>query len=262
MEAIAKIILFGEHSVVYGKRALAIPIRELKIRVKKTKEKCFQNDYVEYIKNLLNIKEYIKIKSNIPISRGLGSSAALPVAMSRLVGADENKIAKIAEIKAHGNPSGIDSSVICSEKSLIFEKGKENIYINTKLEGYITIIDSGIQSSTKKAVEQVRMLNRIDIIDKLGEITEEAIKSYYDKKIYKLGELFYKAQEQLVKLGLSNERIDILVKKAKYNSLGVKITGSGMGGCIIALCKNKKQAIKLKKEMKKEGVEGCWIVRV
>lgn len=35
-----------------------------------------------------------------------------------------------------------------------------------------------------------------------------------------------------------------------------------MGGCIIALCKNKKQAIKLKKEMKKEGVEGCWIVRV
>ena len=46
MEAIAKIILFGEHSVVYGKRALAIPIRELKIRVKKTKEKSIQNDYV------------------------------------------------------------------------------------------------------------------------------------------------------------------------------------------------------------------------
>ena len=39
MQAIAKVILFGEHSVVYGKKALAIPIKELKLRVKKTRRK-------------------------------------------------------------------------------------------------------------------------------------------------------------------------------------------------------------------------------
>lgn len=264
MQAIAKIILFGEHSVVYGKKALALPIKELKIRVEKRSKKCFkeEDEHVEYIKKLLNIKEFIKIKSNIPISRGLGSSAALSVALARMQGADVFEISKLAEIKAHGNPSGIDSAVIIHEKAIIFEKNKEIQYIDVNLNAYIVIIDSGIKSSTKEAVEKVKKLNRMDLIENLGKITENAITKIYDKDIYALGKMMKYAQNNLKNLKLSTPFIDRIIRKANYNSLGAKITGSGLGGCVIALCKNKLQAKKLTKNLKKEGVKNFWIVKV
>lgn len=262
MQAIAKMILFGEHSVVYGKKALAIPIKELKLKVKKQKEKIYQNEHLEYIKGLLNIKEYIKVKSTIPISRGLGSSAALAISLARLEGADVEEISKLSEIKAHGNPSGIDTAVILNEKALIFEKGKNNIYLDVDLGGYIVIIDTGIMSSTKEAVDMVKNLNRMDIIDELGNITEKAIIKIKEKDIYSVGKLMNKAQFNLRKLKLSNTFLDKIIKKANYNSLGTKITGSGLGGCIISLCKSKTQAKKLIKNILKEGIENYWIVKV
>lgn len=262
MQAIAKIILFGEHSVVYGKKALAIPIKELKIRVKKQKEKCIQDEHLEYIKGLLNIKDYIKVISDIPISRGLGSSAALSVALARLEGANEFEISNQAEIKAHGNPSGIDTAVIINEKALIFQKGKENIYLDIDLNAYVVIIDTGIKSSTKEAVQLVNRLNRMDIIENLGDITEKAIYKIFAKDIYAVGKLMKQAQSNLKQLKLSNSFLDRIIRKANYNSLGSKITGSGLGGCIISLCKNKNQARKLTKKILKEGVSNFWIVRV
>lgn len=262
MQAIAKMILFGEHSVVYGKRALAIPIKDLKIKVRKQKQQCIQNEHLEYIKGLLNIKDYIKVKSNIPISRGLGSSAALSVALARLEGANEFEISTKAEIRAHGNPSGIDTAVIISEKALIFQKGKENIYLDINLNAYMVIIDSGVESSTKEAVKLVKDLNRMDIIENLGYITEKAICKIFERDLYEIGKLMKKAQNNLKELRLSSAFLDRIVKKANYNSLGSKITGSGLGGCIISLCKTKKQAKKLIKNILKEGVNNFWIVKV
>lgn len=264
MRAIAKLILFGEHSVVYGKRAIAIPIKNMSISTKIQKEQCNQDKHIRYIKKLLGIadNEYVKIRSNIPSARGFGSSAALAISMARLVGADEKKIADLAEKEAHGNPSGIDSAVIRHEKSLIFCKGKKNIFFKTNLNAYLLIADSGIKGNTKEAVEKVRELNRMDIIEELSNITEEAIKSIKEKNIEKIGKLFTKAQENLVKLNLSNETIDNMVKEMNKYSLGTKITGSGLGGCVISLCKNRADAENLKKIMIGKGIKKLWIVKV
>ena len=83
MSSNAKAILFGEHSVVYGKNAIAIPLLNMKLEVNLINEYIYENEHVKFIKQLIkneyNIKDeiYIEIISNIPEGRGLGSSAAL-----------------------------------------------------------------------------------------------------------------------------------------------------------------------------------------
>lgn len=272
MSAHAKVILFGEHSVVYGKKAIAMPLPDLRINAVISKEYMDENEHVKFIKqyiiNKYNMSEfYIKINSNIPVSKGLGSSAALAFAIAREVKKINNNldvydIVFQAEKKAHINPSGIDSIVVSGNDSIIFEKNKGITKINISLNAYLAIFDSDITGSTKIAVEHVKNSNRMDIIEKLGAISESAIKYIYEKNIYKIGKLFNKSQKLLKELGLSNDYIDYMVKNISYYSLGAKITGAGMGGCVIALCENRKKVSKLIKQMRKKGVKLVCVAKI
>lgn len=262
MRAIAKAILFGEHSVVYGYKAIAIPLKEIYLTARIQKKYSPENSHIKYIKKLLGIKDYVVIDSKIPSSRGLGSSAALSIAMARLTDKNVIEIANIAEKMAHGNPSGIDVAVISSEKAIIYQKGAENIFFETNLNAYLVIVDTGIKGNTKLAVEKVKNINRMDIIEKLGEITQRAIIEINNKNVAKIGELFKEAQENLRKLELSNEKIDFLCEEMNKYSYGSKITGSGCGGCIIAICKNYKSANILKRNIMKKGIKNIWITKV
>ena len=272
MLAHAKAILFGEHSVVYGKKAIAMPITNMNIDIEILDEYVYENEHTNYIKkyiiNKYNMDNfYIKINSNIPISKGLGSSAALALAIARKIkninnNIDIDDIVYISEKKAHKNPSGIDSIVVSQYKSIIFEKGKDIQNIDISLNSYLVIFDSELSSSTKEAVEHVRNINRMDIIEKLGQITEKAIISIKNNNVYEVGKLFNKTQELLKELGLSTKYIDYMIKNINYYSLGSKITGSGMGGCVIAICKNKEKLKKLIKKMRKKGVKLVCVTKI
>ncbi|WP_156286600.1 mevalonate kinase family protein [Oceanivirga salmonicida] len=266
MSTCSKIILLGEHSVVYGKKALAIPVKKLCINVELVDEKIKEDSHVRYIKEIIekkhNVdKKYVKINSSIPISSGMGSSAALAIEMAKKYNADIRYVVDKAEIKMHQNPSGIDANVILNEKSIIFQKNRENIEVD-KLGAYLVISHSDEYGDTKTAVNMVKKLNRDDIIEQLGEITKDGIRAYYKKDLYSLGLAFTKSQKCLEQLNLSTKRIKKIIDKAKYDSLGSKISGSGLGGVVISLCKNKAKAKKVKKKLNKSGIDKVWVVKI
>jgi len=148
--ACGKIILFGEHSVVYGQPAIAIPISGLRIYAEIAEgDGKIYNPAVGEVLGLSQREEPlvkaawlamdrsgketvdfdIRISGNIPPSSGLGSGAAVCVAIMRAVGKwfgrkfTPEELAEMSyetERIFHGNPSGIDNTVVSYEKPVYF----------------------------------------------------------------------------------------------------------------------------------------------
>ena len=288
-KAHSKIILLGEHSVVYGYPAIAVPLKNIEIECEilesKTNFCCNENDTLSVaiftaLKYLKKEKEKIKynIKSEIPTKRGMGSSAAVSIAAVRAVFDyfDQKietdlleKLVNVAETTAHQNPSGLDAKTCLSEKPIKFIKNKGFSYIDINLGAYLVIADSGIYGNTKEAVEKVRKLGKIakEPLKNLGELTEKfesLIKNKFEtEKVKKIGQIMTNANDELKKIGVTIEKTEMLVEKALENGAsGAKISGGGLGGCIIALCKSQKIAEKVKKILIENGAINIWIEKI
>ena len=288
-KAHSKIILLGEHSVVYGYPAIAVPLKNIEIECEilesKTNFCCNENDTLSVaifmaLKYLKKEKEKIKysVKSEIPTKRGMGSSAAVSIAAVRAVFDYFNqkietdlleKLVNVAETTAHQNPSGLDAKTCLSEKPIKFIKNKGFSYIDINLGAYLVIADSGIYGNTREAVEKVRNLGEIakEPLKNLGELTEKfesLIKNKFEtEKVKKIGQIMTNANDELKKIGVTIEKTEMLVEKALENGAsGAKISGGGLGGCIIALCKSQKIAEKVKKILIENGAINIWIEKI
>ncbi len=274
----AKVILFGEHAVVYNKLALVCAInKRVYVSVETLKNNVVEifsdhynalekyslkdldvfrkGDRYRYVRKAVSLffEDYgiksgirIKIKSEVPPASGLGSSASVSVAtilaMMDLFGMKVNykRVADLAyrtELEVQGIASRTDST-IATYGGILFINGDKFERLTAELP--LVVAHTGKEKSTKLMVEKVRNLrerypNVVDrIIDAIGEITKTA----RDKillKDYNLGELMNINQCLLQSLGVSNEKIDELIRVAiKSGAEGAKITGAGGGGCIIA----------------------------
>ena len=273
MSSNAKAILFGEHSVVYGKNAIAIPLLSMKLEVNLINDYIYENEHVKFIKQLIQneygIKDeiYIKIISDIPEGRGLGSSAALAKACILAfekkynINIDNKKIMNKSEEYAHGKSSGLDISVILSSKPIIFNKNKGSEIFDFSLGAYLLIVDTGTKGLTKNAVEYVRKnyVKYKDNIEKLGNICDKAKDCISNNDLKELGKLMKDSQKNLKEMCLSTKKIDDIIESLDKYSFGSKITGSGMGGCIISLLKDLSCIDELKKILKEKGVKNIWI---
>ena len=265
----AKAIFFGEHAVVYGYKGISIPLLQMTIDVELKETNIIQerDEIISLISDVcdINDKTEINITSTIPVGRGLGSSAALSIAIARA-----KKLTNIREIAdrcekfIHGNPSGIDVNQVLSNTPLLSSKKDGAIPLDFNLDSYLLIIDTGVVGITKETLKHIKQnfKNYKSYIDELGEITEKVIEPLKNKAIDVVGAYMYKAHNLLQKLGVSHESNDDVVNICKNNgALGAKLTGGGAGGCCIALSKTKENAEKIQNELAKKGYKS-WIVTV
>jgi len=189
-----KVILLGEHAVVYGHPAIAIPVTSVRTEatVAPYANGGIRIDAPDLAESLVpgraeperlaplgglarsvlarldspSAQVRITLHSTIPISRGMGSGAAASVAIVRALAeaferslspADVADLAFEAEQAFHGTPSGIDNNVIAREQPIFFRQHKGCLPIETGDTGFTFVIaDSGITQSTAEVVQAVR----------------------------------------------------------------------------------------------------------
>ena len=276
-----KAILLGEHAVVYGQPALAVPVNQVKarayisalplkpsgtiqidapdIQLNTTLSNLDENHAFKVLFNVLqnelNIKVFpalsVKIKSEIPIASGLGSGAAVTIAILRGVSSflgcplENEKISALAfkvEKIYHGTPSGIDNTVITYEKPVYFKHGEEIKILSFPGTIQLLVADSGISSQTAEVVMDVRSQWQKDsktydaVFSKIGTISFSGKEAIEQGNIQKLGQLMNEDHSLLKVLHVSNPKLDQLVNAAlQSGALGAKLSGAGRGGNMIAL---------------------------
>ncbi len=189
----AKVILLGEHAVVYGLPAIALPLSHVRAyadyQISESPLKvwadtrpdplvqwthitsCASNPLAAMIRltaehcAVSDLKGDIVIRSDIPVASGLGSGAAVSAALGRAVAAiagqrisdcDLNALVYEVEKLHHGTPSGIDNTVVVYEKPVYFVKGKPIQSLDVSSPIHLVVADTGVAASTRDAVAHVR----------------------------------------------------------------------------------------------------------
>jgi mevalonate kinase len=193
----------------------------------------------------------ITIRSTIPIASGLGSGAAVSTAIvralaqwagARLDDAEVNALVYDVEKLHHGTPSGIDNTVIAYQQPVYFVRGEPIQTFNVARPFTVIIGNTGIASSTKITVGDVRKGWEIDRpryeawFDRIGAIVQQARSAIESSEIDRLGLLMDQNQVLLRDLDVSSVELEQLIFAAKQaGASGAKLVGGGRGGNMIAL---------------------------
>ncbi len=299
-----KIILCGEHSVVYGHPAIAVPVSDMRARAHiqpaetgsglqlcapDIQETLRLQDApvnhplgkaVNLVLDHLHVPEpdaVLTVTSDLPVAGGMGSGAAITTATLRALAAyfevdlpPETISTMTFEVEKihHGTPSGIDNTVIAWEKPVYFVKGNppETFSIGTPLQ--LLIANSGIASSTREAVAEVRRRWLTTpryynvVFTCIGAIAKAARAAVEQGALQALGTLLNENHSLLNKIGVSLSELDALVAAAQRSgALGAKLTGAGQGGNMIALV-TEETIDAVERALERAGAVRIWRARV
>ena len=273
-----KIILFGEHAVVYGRPALAVPVTQVQATATVSENSrggvwieapninlssaisqlAPEHPLVAVINSVFTTLGIARppactvyLQSTIPVASGLGSGAAVSVAILRalsaylgrpLTDAQVNGLAFQAEKLYHGTPSGIDNTVVTYARPVYFVKGQPIKTFRVGASFTLVIGDTGISAPTKESVDAVHSLREAEparwekVFNQVGEIVWDARQAIERGDTPALGELMDANHALLQEMTVSCTELDTLTEAArKAGALGAKLSGSGRGGNMIAL---------------------------
>jgi len=276
-----KVILFGEHAVVYGRPAIAVPVSQVRARAVVTAEPRrpsgalrIQAPDVDLDATLDDLPSdqplastvrgvlaalgitrppacTLRITSTIPVASGLGSGAAVTIALMRALAAflgqplPDERISDLAyevEKLYHGMPSGIDNTVITYAVPVFFIRGQPIQRLRVGAPFTLVIGDTGVSSPTALAVSEVRSQWQANpsayesLFDAMGSIARSARQAIETGQPQSLGPWMDENHDLLRQLGVSSPELDRLVEAARAASaLGAKLSGGGRGGNMIAL---------------------------
>jgi len=276
-----KIIVFGEHAVVYGRPAIAVPVKQVQARAVVEANLRGPTGQIRIQAPLVNLDGVleelapdqplaasvrgvlellgvhrppactIRVTSTIPVAAGLGSGAAVAVAVIRAFAAflghplpDEQVSALCFEVEKlhHGTPSGVDNTVITYALPVYFVRGQP-IQTFRPAEALTFVIgDTGVSSSTALVVGDVRQAWQAEprryeaYFDQVAEIVRQARQCLEVGPAHGLGALMDENHAVLQEMSVSSPELDRLVWAARQaGAQGAKLSGAGRGGNMIAL---------------------------
>jgi mevalonate kinase len=292
--AFGKVILLGEHAVVYGvpalavgidrgARAVATPLDQGPCRLKvrgwniAVRENEENHDLARAFRALLDAAREdrpamtpvsIEVEADLPPGGGLGCSAAMGVAVARALDPAVTDDALQEQAMAwervfHGNPSGVDAAVSARGGCIFFRKGEPLERVRVRGTLHLCVGSTGMASSTKSMVDAVarQRARRPEIVGKAFEgirsLVHNARLAIEGGDRQTVGKLMDLNQMLLAGLFVSTPEIERMCAMARdAGALGAKLTGAGGGGSVVALVPTVATGEAVLAAWKTEGVEG------
>ncbi len=288
-----KVILLGEHAVVYGRRAIAAAldrqvcvtvhygapkgaVAEIDLRTADSPSHTDRNGLdesqtvAESLRTAANraaelleldpSRIGLQITSDLPIGAGLGSSAALSVALVRALAGVCGRTLTQEEVRHmafelerifHGTPSGIDNTTAQYGGLLSFRRDKPHRTLHAAATLPLLIAIGRQPRHTRTVVLSLRarwekdtshLESCFDAIDALASQAEQAITR---NDAGELGALLNRNHTLLQQLGVSTPELDAMVALARrHGACGAKLTGGGGGGAIICLAEDRQRILR------------------
>ena len=274
----AKIILFGEHFVVHGTKAILAAIDKrvtvtttftenktinvnselgtLEVPISSSHEEV-KNEFRPFVylaNKMINSNQNVNgleitIDSDIPIGVGLGSSSACCVAAAASISElfkelSSEEILNLsieAEKTIFPDTSGADCTVCTYGGMIEYPSIKK---IDNTFDLNLVIANSMIPHNTKNSVEKVNKFKENDearfsqLCDLENVLIDEVITDMKNNNATAFGLKMSENQKYIEEIQVSNDTLRDMIRSLNEISLGSKITGAGDGGCVIALVKD------------------------
>lgn len=283
-----KVILLGEHAVVYGRPALAAGIeRGVRARVEPSAQTLLHvepwgrdvtpegdDELGRALAAVLAeqpgaVPARVDAQVDLPAGAGLGCSAALGVAVVRALAAAAGEAPSDEAVAAralawervfHGNPSGVDNTMAAHGGIAVYRRGEPLEAVLPSRPLRLVVGDSGEPSSTRVMVEGVARQHQRDperteqTLDAITALVRNAKLAIEDGDLRALGQLMDLNQALLSALMLSTTPLEEMCAAARSaGAFGAKLTGAGGGGCMIALVDGDEAAERVREAIEATG---------